>query len=440
MASLEIRNLGPVKNVDLVINTVNVIIGPQSSGKSTIAKVISFCQWLEKDALFHQGTEHIDLKFAEEMLFGFHKLTNYVGPDTCIRYTGRGISFVYDRGEVKAETLEGFNDGKAGKVAYIPAERNLVTLRGIQSLQLPYNNIRSFLFDWLSIHDHFLKDTALSILDLNVRYYYDSIAGTDKLVLGDGKELLLDEASSGMQSLIPLYVCMKYLTEWIYSHTDDLSYSDKEKYEILLAKKILDDVHIPEDSGLKRPTDLNEVKAMYGKPTMRNALQAVISSMRVLRKYSKEGENDRVDSFARYEDYITRPHYTSLIVEEPELNLFPSTQAALLYDMINMIGHDRDMLVITTHSPYILYALNNCMLRWLVRDTAPEDAISPALRAAAIDPSIVSVWEMRDGHFDSPAGEGTTIQDKRGLIRQNYFDRVMKNIMADFNNMINFYD
>lgn len=284
MASLEIRNLGPVKNVDLVINTVNVIIGPQSSGKSTIAKVISFCQWLEKDALFHQGTEHIDLKFAEEMLFGFHKLTNYVGPDTCIRYTGRGISFVYDRGEVKAETLEGFNDGKAGKVAYIPAERNLVTLRGIQSLQLPYNNIRSFLFDWLSIHDHFLKDTALSILDLNVRYYYDSIAGTDKLVLGDGKELLLDEASSGMQSLIPLYVCMKYLTEWIYSHTDDLSYSDKEKYEILLAKKILDDVHIPEDSGLKRPTDLNEVKAMYGKPTMRNALQAVISSMRVLRE------------------------------------------------------------------------------------------------------------------------------------------------------------
>lgn len=249
-----------------------------------------------------------------------------MGPDTCIRYTGRGISFVYDRGEVKAETLEGFNDGKAGKVAYIPAERNLVTLRGIQSLQLPYNNIRSFLFDWLSIHDHFLKDTALSILDLNVRYYYDSIAGTDKLVLGDGKELLLDEASSGMQSLIPLYVCMKYLTEWIYSHTDDLSYSDKEKYEILLAKKILDDVHIPEDSGLKRPTDLNEVKAMYGKPTMRNALQAVISSMRVLRKYSKEGENDRVDSFARYEDYITRPHYTSLIVEEPELNLFPSTR------------------------------------------------------------------------------------------------------------------
>ena len=307
-------------------------------------------------------------------------------------------------------------------------------------MQLPYNNIRSFLFDWLSIHDHFLKDTALSILDLNVRYYYDSIASVDKLILGDGKELLLDEASSGMQSLIPLYVCMKYLTEWIYSHTDDLSYSDKEKYEILLAKKIIDDLPESSDSKVKRPIALGAVKKMYGEPVTRDALQAVISSMRVLRKYSKEGENDQVDSFARYEDYITRPHYTSLIVEEPELNLFPSTQASLLYDMIKMIGHDRDMLVITTHSPYILYALNNCMLRWLVSDTAPEDEITPTLRAAAIDPSIVSVWEMRDGHFDSPAGEGTTIQDKRGLIRQNYFDRVMKNIMADFNNMINFYD
>ena len=28
-----------------------MLIGPQSSGKSTIAKVISFCLWLEKDVL-----------------------------------------------------------------------------------------------------------------------------------------------------------------------------------------------------------------------------------------------------------------------------------------------------------------------------------------------------------------------------------------------------
>ena len=45
---LIINNIGPIKHVDIYLNKINVIIGPQSSGKSTIAKIISFCSWLEK--------------------------------------------------------------------------------------------------------------------------------------------------------------------------------------------------------------------------------------------------------------------------------------------------------------------------------------------------------------------------------------------------------
>ena len=62
MARLIIRNIGPIKNVDIELNKVNVFIGEQSSGKSTIAKIISFCSWLEKnankdDVLFTNGKE-----------------------------------------------------------------------------------------------------------------------------------------------------------------------------------------------------------------------------------------------------------------------------------------------------------------------------------------------------------------------------------------------
>lgn len=45
MRRLTIRNVGPVKSVDISLNKVNVFIGPQSSGKSTIAKVLSTCSW-----------------------------------------------------------------------------------------------------------------------------------------------------------------------------------------------------------------------------------------------------------------------------------------------------------------------------------------------------------------------------------------------------------
>ena len=43
MPVLTIRNVGPIKEVkDISLNKVNVFMGLQSSGKSTIAKIISF--------------------------------------------------------------------------------------------------------------------------------------------------------------------------------------------------------------------------------------------------------------------------------------------------------------------------------------------------------------------------------------------------------------
>ena len=40
-----------------------MLIGPQSSGKSTIAKVISFCLWLEKDVLMRRNTDYVSWSF-----------------------------------------------------------------------------------------------------------------------------------------------------------------------------------------------------------------------------------------------------------------------------------------------------------------------------------------------------------------------------------------
>ena len=48
MKHLIIRNIGPVKEADLELKRFNFIIGPQSSGKSTVAKILSTCEWIEK--------------------------------------------------------------------------------------------------------------------------------------------------------------------------------------------------------------------------------------------------------------------------------------------------------------------------------------------------------------------------------------------------------
>ena len=45
---LIVNNFGPIREVDIDLKKINVFIGPQGSGKSTIAKIISFCSWLDK--------------------------------------------------------------------------------------------------------------------------------------------------------------------------------------------------------------------------------------------------------------------------------------------------------------------------------------------------------------------------------------------------------
>ena len=105
-----------------------------------------------------------------------------------------------------------------------------------------------------------------------------------------------------------------------------------------------------------------------------------------------------------------------------------------------MINNSRDRLIMTTHSPYLLYALNNCMLGYLAKDNIPqEDEDLQFMRKSMINPQDVSVWEIRDGEF-APYMENPnhTIQDSKGLIRNNYFDRIMKNIMSDFSSLMDY--
>ena len=50
MAHIVIKNVGPINEVEFDLNKINVLIGPQSSGKSTVDKIACYCSWVEKRA------------------------------------------------------------------------------------------------------------------------------------------------------------------------------------------------------------------------------------------------------------------------------------------------------------------------------------------------------------------------------------------------------
>lgn len=435
MYTLEIKNVGPIKDINIELNRFNIFIGPQSSGKSTIAKIISFSHWLEKDILVHQDIEYTkSFGFLEENLIKFHKLKDYFKDDSYVCYHGDVITFCIEgKKSFNVEKNDSFEEKKVGKIAYIPSERNLVTLQGIESLPLSRDNIRTFLFDWLSIHRKYGKDNSFDILDLGVKFYFDEDNRQDTILLKDGNKISLDVASSGLQSVVPLCIYFYDVVKWVYDHIEDISFQKRNLYLNLIYAPLLNKMR---EKGAITDELLNNEQLKE------NLVEALSQATKEVRELVTELEDKtispKLEKIFRLEDNITKPHFSSIIIEEPEQNLFPETQEKLLYYFLSLIDKKRDKLVITTHSPYILYALNNCMLGWLVKDEIGDvDAIR--FRSSWINPSDVSIWEIRAGHIVGlDRIKNKTIQDKDGLISSNYFDRIMKNITTDFAELLQY--
>ena len=109
---------------------------------------------------------------------------------------------------------------------------------------------------------------------------------------------------------------------------------------------------------------------------------------------------------------------TTFIIEEPELNLYPTTQKKLVEYLIEKCTQGDNRLIITTHSPYILTALNNCIEASNVRKLHPEseaevDKLVP--RQYQIDYEDVMAYFVADGTAKPIMNEEYQIIDANAL-------------------------
>ena len=419
MARLTVKNIGPVKSVELNLHAVNVLMGPQGCGKSTIAKIISFCLWLEKDCLIHMSTEHVDNEFVNRHLVDFYRMKSYFGRDSYIHYEGKAIEFLSEDGNVSATKTGCFLSSVVGKVMYLPAERNVILIPNIGQIPLEMDYLRSYIFDWLAFRDRYDGYNAIGLLDMDAEYYYDESKKRDLIRLNGKDNILLTEASSGIQSVTPLYASMKYLTDLIYRKKESVSFERQR-----LIDSSVDSVQM-------------EVIDSIGKEQVADDSRDGLGAFNVI-------SGSEIDSrLETIKDNISRTHFANIIMEEPELSIFPKSQVAMVRDFLRMLDKERDTLVFTTHSPYVLYALNNYMLGWLTKDNMAGEGEETLLAQseAFVNPQSVAVWEIKDGALlQAEGGVNGTIQDAKGLIRGNYFDRVMKEVMGDFSAFLSYYE
>ncbi len=313
MRRVIIRNIGALKDVDIQLSDINVFIGPQSLGKSTLLKICSYCAWVEKRIQLSQDYS----SFAHDNIFYqrlvvFHKLDRYFRKGAYLAYTSDTMSFSYDY-DTRRFSFS-WNDSHRWEfhrpaISYIPSERNLVAaIPNWLEVSMPQNNIRSFMKDWEFARR--AERSSLPILNLEVAYRYDDNVG-DQILLDSSRSLDFTDASSGIQSLVPLYVFVHHMFRLLDGYVRPQTIKD----------------------------DMEESK-----------LRSILNDSLSERELTTEGHESLLDN------YLKATH-CELFVEEPENNLFPPTQVRLVDWLLELTeSHSGSMLSLTTHSPYVLNA------------------------------------------------------------------------------------
>ena len=337
MKRIIIRNFGPIAEADISLRDINIVIGEQSIGKSCVLKVSCFCTWVEKRIEMERNAQRFEKKgaFIEE-LTNFHRLNGYEHEDTYIAYESDYIKFSYDNEHgFSYEWKENRWEYKRPKVSYVPAERNLVAvIPNWFEVKSVADNIQSFMADWSDARKSVENDKE--ILNLNVAYHYDEGSDKDFVKMNDGKILPFSNVSSGLQSLIPLYVHLLNITSEKYRRREDNSV--KHKSEIDKFVNSLIDYY---------DTNVGEIfieNPSFGKTDSKGLLD---------QKYIPNP--DMTEWFYRVYRNISTIHHCEIFLEEPEENLFPPTQQILMRSLLKLLRSDEgNTFFISTHSPYIL--------------------------------------------------------------------------------------
>ena len=374
MSKIRIKNFGPIREGYLEddgwmdIKKVTVFIGDQGSGKSSVAKLFSSFTWFEK-ALnrgdFNAGS------VAEDILelLGYQGIRNYLSGKTEVSFAGDTFNIHYNQQNGTIISRSGSAKFIVPKIMYVPAERNfLSTIKSAYDVKGLPGPLTTFAEE--------LKRANIDLdgvkIDLPIRdysYRYDYIKDVS-YIHGPDYTLNLLEASSGLQSLVPLYLVSKNLV-------DAIAYSDDRLRP-----------NISVNQTIRMEQELNRINQHPG-------------------FNEEEKEARRVTVRAKFYNkcFIN-------IVEEPEQNLFPTSQRHMLNSLLEFNNvTEGNKLVMATHSPYIINYITLAIKAGMVYEkadaTKKNDELKPKIEAIVPEKSIIKPADLVVYELD---GDGRIIK------------------------------
>ena len=394
---LIVKSFGPVKDLDIIFKKVTLFIGDQGTGKSCVAKLFSTFKWLEKVL----SQKKYKLSYFEQynrfktMLCAYHRIDSFIdNGNPYIKFEGELYDFLYENGHFsvidKKQEIKGIS-----KVMYVPAERSIVSVAENKSKllkELP-DSSETFSDEFVNAKKYFQSGFNLPFEGL--RFEYDNLNDIG-WIQGTNYKVRLTNASSGIQSSLPMCIVSEFLSSKI-SNKEEIKLSKEEK-----------------DKLEKRIAEIMQ---------------------------NEEYSDSIKDMMIRQLSYANRYNQLINIVEEPELNLFPRSQMEVLFSLIsNNASAEENMLVFTTHSPYSLAIINTMIMGAKAYANATEEQRG---QIEAILPVKYQINENEIAAYRLSSSDEcycqSVINEKTGLVSKNELDSASDEIMRVFNSLYQYY-
>jgi hypothetical protein len=237
----------------------------------------------------------------------------YFREECSIEYNGEVVSIIYQGEDNNAKIVkkqDKWDDRYNSKLAYIPAERNLVS--AIKNIDKTYKTnerdvLFNFIVEWGEAKEGYSKENPMP-LSVTDEFAYFNDKGQDHVILPNGKIETSFYASSGIQSVAPIDVI-----------TDGFS------------KKV------------------GQIRA-FSQSDLVNQLIAILKVDNVAKVDVNSLSEDDMEKLRELMKYQS----VQLFIEEPEQNLHPAIQsklAELFYEVSSKYGI---RFIIETHSEYLI--------------------------------------------------------------------------------------
>lgn len=350
---IEISNFAGISYLEIELNAINILIGPQASGKSVTVKLFYFFK-----SVFSMfkigGTELVQKDLLAAKFDTYFPLSAWGNDSFQIRYSVDEFWIVVQR-KTKAPRL---NISFSETFKKVLGKFNALA-------KTTFNKERDLLGVGLLQRDAEIRATVLS----GFRKQYDNMLTANQIFIPAGRSFFANLQSNIFTLLTGNQVLDPILLEF------------GSYYELIKSSKNVRLLNKKKEEYNKK---LNELinSILHGRYVVKEGEDFLIhdNGRNVHINFASSGQQE-VLPLALFLQYIMKARLFSekneyvIYIEEPEAHLFPQSQKSMV-DALALLANAskaKFQLIITTHSPYILSSFNNLIEAGNVLSENPDN-------------------------------------------------------------------